>query len=167
MHILKILFVQSDMDSKLCLWCGLSSGVSSFRRGIFYGLYSQQTRSSCKRKYENIQRDKNRINLLGTHKWVQVHSEVTCKSVTKLRSFDGRKRHAANVLSKASIWISRAAAAASLLQTLVVRRIVSAFISKHLRTASTLNFRRRIKSRLPFVGIIRSSPYSTRFMDKV
>ena len=29
-----------------------------------------------------------------------------------------------------------------------------------------LTFRRRIKSRLPFAGIIRSSPYSTRFQDK-
>ena len=29
-----------------------------------------------------------------------------------------------------------------------------------------LNFKRRIKSRLPFAGIIRSSPYSTRFQDK-
>ena len=30
----------------------------------------------------------------------------------------------------------------------------------------TLTFRRRIKSHLPFAGIIRSSPYSTRFQDK-
>ena len=29
-----------------------------------------------------------------------------------------------------------------------------------------LTFRRRIKSHLPFAGIIRSSPYSTRFQDK-
>ena len=29
-----------------------------------------------------------------------------------------------------------------------------------------LNFKRRIKSRLPFAGIIRSSPYSLRFQDK-
>ena len=29
-----------------------------------------------------------------------------------------------------------------------------------------LNFKRRIKSRLPFAGIIRSSPYSPRFQDK-
>ena len=29
-----------------------------------------------------------------------------------------------------------------------------------------LTFKRRIKSRLPFAGIIRSSPYSTRFQDK-
>jgi hypothetical protein len=29
-----------------------------------------------------------------------------------------------------------------------------------------LTFRRRIKSRLPFAGIIRSSPYSARFQDK-
>jgi len=31
---------------------------------------------------------------------------------------------------------------------------------------STLTFRRRIKSRLPFAGIIRRLPYSTRFQDK-
>jgi len=30
----------------------------------------------------------------------------------------------------------------------------------------SLTFRRRIKSRLPFAGIIRSSPYSPRFQDK-
>ena len=30
----------------------------------------------------------------------------------------------------------------------------------------SLTFKRRIKSRLPFAGIIRSSPYSTRFQDK-
>ena len=30
----------------------------------------------------------------------------------------------------------------------------------------SLNFRRRIKSRLPFAGIIRRLPYSTRFQDK-
>ena len=30
----------------------------------------------------------------------------------------------------------------------------------------TLTFRRRIKSRLPFAGIIRGLPYSTRFQDK-
>ena len=29
-----------------------------------------------------------------------------------------------------------------------------------------LTFKRRIKSHLPFAGIIRSSPYSTRFRDK-
>ena len=28
-----------------------------------------------------------------------------------------------------------------------------------------LTFKRRIKSRLPFAGIIRSSPYSSRFQD--
>ena len=31
---------------------------------------------------------------------------------------------------------------------------------------TALTFRRRIKSRLPFAGIIRSLPYSTRFQDK-
>ena len=31
---------------------------------------------------------------------------------------------------------------------------------------SLINFRRRIKSRLPFAGIIRMLPYSTRFQDK-
>ena len=30
----------------------------------------------------------------------------------------------------------------------------------------TLTFRRLIKSRLPFAGIIRRLPYSTRFQDK-
>ena len=34
------------------------------------------------------------------------------------------------------------------------------------RTVTTLTFKRRIKSRLPFAGIIRSSPYSPRFQDK-
>ena len=29
-----------------------------------------------------------------------------------------------------------------------------------------LTFKRQIKSRLPFAGIIRSSPYSTHFQDK-
>jgi len=29
-----------------------------------------------------------------------------------------------------------------------------------------LNFKRRIKSHLPYEGIIRSSPYSTSFQDK-
>ena len=29
-----------------------------------------------------------------------------------------------------------------------------------------LTFKRRIKSQLPFAGIIRSSPYSPRFQDK-
>jgi len=34
------------------------------------------------------------------------------------------------------------------------------------RKGSRLNFKRRIKSHLPFAGIIRISPYSTRFQDK-
>jgi len=38
------------------------------------------------------------------------------------------------------------------------------FLKRH--DSLTLNFRRRIKSRLPFAGIIRRSPYSTRFQDK-
>ena len=33
-------------------------------------------------------------------------------------------------------------------------------------SADMLTFRRRIKSRLPFAGIIRRLPYSTRFQDK-
>ena len=37
---------------------------------------------------------------------------------------------------------------------------------QHTVFCTTLNFRRRIKSRLPFAGIIRSLPYSTRFQDK-
>ena len=35
-----------------------------------------------------------------------------------------------------------------------------------LVTEHFLTFRRRIKSRLPFAGIIRRLPYSTRFQDK-
>ena len=35
---------------------------------------------------------------------------------------------------------------------------------KHV--GAVLNFRRRIKSRLPFAGIIRRLSYSTRFQDK-
>ena len=35
-----------------------------------------------------------------------------------------------------------------------------------LRFLVALTFRRRIKSRLPFAGIIRRLPYSTRFQDK-
>jgi len=31
---------------------------------------------------------------------------------------------------------------------------------------TALNFKRRIKCRLPFAGIIRTSPYSIRFQDK-
>jgi hypothetical protein len=42
--------------------------------------------------------------------------------------------------------------------------------TQHINVSCTvfidINFRRRIKSRLPFAGIIRSSPYSTRFQDK-
>ena len=38
----------------------------------------------------------------------------------------------------------------------------SLYFVKHL----ALTFRRRIKSHLPFSGIIKSSPYSTRFQDK-
>jgi len=34
------------------------------------------------------------------------------------------------------------------------------------KQTTTLTFKRRIKSRLPFAGIIRSSPYSTRFRGK-
>ena len=40
------------------------------------------------------------------------------------------------------------------------------FKSCFLRAHFNLNFRCRIKSRLPFPGIIRNSPYSTRFQDK-
>ena len=36
----------------------------------------------------------------------------------------------------------------------------------NIKQLVALNFRRRIKSRLQFAGIIRSSPYSTRFQDK-
>jgi len=34
------------------------------------------------------------------------------------------------------------------------------------RNVGPLNFKRRIKSHLPFAGIIRSSPYSPRLQDK-
>jgi len=42
------------------------------------------------------------------------------------------------------------------------------FSGLYRREASTgiLTFKRRIKSHLPFAGIISSSPYSTRFQDK-
>ena len=36
----------------------------------------------------------------------------------------------------------------------------------YIHTLPRLTFKRRIKSRLPFAGIIRSSPYSPRFQDK-
>ena len=35
-----------------------------------------------------------------------------------------------------------------------------------LFSCQPLTFKRRFKSRLPFAGIIRSSPYSPRFQDK-
>ena len=38
--------------------------------------------------------------------------------------------------------------------------------SVQMRTQGSLTFKRRIKSRLPFADIIRSSPYSPRFQDK-
>ena len=41
-------------------------------------------------------------------------------------------------------------------------------VTTHTVTATVLThltFRRRIKSRLPFAGIIRRLPYSTRFQD--
>ena len=39
-------------------------------------------------------------------------------------------------------------------------------ISIPSQAENLLTFKRRIKSRLPFAGIIMSSPYSTRFQDK-
>ena len=39
-------------------------------------------------------------------------------------------------------------------------------VLKHDRSTSSLTFRHRIKSRLPFAGIIRRLTYSTRFQDK-
>ena len=39
-------------------------------------------------------------------------------------------------------------------------------LSECYKDIVTLTFRRRIKSRLPFSGIIRKLPYSTRFQDK-
>ena len=43
-----------------------------------------------------------------------------------------------------------------------VEYFITDFIEIHL----LLTFKRRIKSRLPFAGIIRSSPCSPRFQDK-
>ena len=40
------------------------------------------------------------------------------------------------------------------------------FRSINVTVINPLTFRRRIKSRLPFAGIIRRLPYSTRFQDK-
>ena len=40
------------------------------------------------------------------------------------------------------------------------------FLNQRYRITDVLTFRRRIKSRLPFAGIIRRLPYSTRFQDK-
>ena len=40
------------------------------------------------------------------------------------------------------------------------------FLKTYVGYASPLTFRRRIKSRLPFAGIIRRLTYSTRFQDK-
>ena len=37
---------------------------------------------------------------------------------------------------------------------------------KEFKKFQSLTFKRRIKSRLPFVGIIKSSPYSTGFQNK-
>ena len=39
-------------------------------------------------------------------------------------------------------------------------------ISYELAGQNTLTFKRRIKSHLPFAGVIRNSPYSSRFQDK-
>jgi len=40
------------------------------------------------------------------------------------------------------------------------------YLQETCKKALALTFRRRIKSRLPFAGIIRRLPYSTRFQDK-
>ena len=44
--------------------------------------------------------------------------------------------------------------------------ILRATMNGEWRNGAKLTFRRRIKSRLPFAGIIRRLPYSTRFQDK-
>ena len=44
-----------------------------------------------------------------------------------------------------------------------VRKVPQSF---ETQGTPSLTFKRRIKSRLPFAGIIRSSPYSPRFQDK-
>ena len=40
------------------------------------------------------------------------------------------------------------------------------FFFKYNLSFCALTFKRQIKSRLPFAGIIRSSPYAPRFQDK-
>jgi len=49
-----------------------------------------------------------------------------------------------------------------LLEDMSVREEISSLEDEDMR----LTFRRRIKSRLPFAGIIRRLTYSTRFQDK-
>jgi len=45
------------------------------------------------------------------------------------------------------------------------KQLLWAALLKTVRTKGALTFKRRIKSHLPFAGIIRSSPYSPRFQD--
>jgi len=40
------------------------------------------------------------------------------------------------------------------------------FLSFLHQITGVLTFKRRIKSHMPFAGVIRSSPYSPRFQDK-
>ena len=56
------------------------------------------------------------------------------------------------------------------LRTTLYKKVISALVkmSHHIHTSGSsicLTFKRRIKSHLPFAGIIRSSPYSPRFQD--
>ena len=44
-------------------------------------------------------------------------------------------------------------------------QIFISYKGEKLLAEPTLTFKRRIKSHLPFAGIIRSSPYSPRFQD--
>ena len=44
--------------------------------------------------------------------------------------------------------------------------VCSGTVGNRVVLGEILTFKRRIKSHLPFAGIIRSSPYSTGFQDK-
>ena len=46
-----------------------------------------------------------------------------------------------------------------------VKIVFDIHMSVHRKYNTNLTFKRRIKSHLPFAGIIRNSPYSPRFQD--
>jgi hypothetical protein len=60
----------------------------------------------------------------------------------------------------------------AVLNKIILQSLAYGVLSVHRRTnyrikcVLNLNFKRRIKSHLPFAGIIMSSPYSPRFWDK-